>query len=177
MCGIEAVQFDCALCSGNTFSSTARQAADRIWYFLCGMFDWLMRCMYSYASGHSLPYSPQVEARAQVPLNTHRCHSVSDRSKAATFGQQSLTTRAPWIPLSLPSAGLPDLSDVCPKLKEFGKAEGDTDAALRVDPRHVKSLQRRAVARNALGKHRAALGDLQTAAEIDPSSKQVARVL
>ncbi|CAM9595111.1 unnamed protein product, partial [Hapterophycus canaliculatus] len=63
------------------------------------------------------------------------------------------------------------------KLKEFGKAEADTDAALRVDPRHVKSLQRRAVARNALGKHRAALGDLQTAAEIDPSSKQVRKDL
>ncbi|CAN0533742.1 unnamed protein product, partial [Ectocarpus sp. 8 AP-2014] len=59
------------------------------------------------------------------------------------------------------------------QLKEFGKAESDADAALRVDPRHVKSLQRRAAARNALGKHRAALGDLQTAAEIDPTSKQV----
>ncbi|CAM9255617.1 unnamed protein product [Ectocarpus fasciculatus] len=63
------------------------------------------------------------------------------------------------------------------KLKEFGKAESDADAALRVDPRHVKSLQRRAVARNALGKHRAALGDLQTAAEIDPTSKQVRKDL
>lgn len=59
------------------------------------------------------------------------------------------------------------------QLKEFGKAEADSDSALRVDSRHVKSLQRRAVARNALGKHRAALADLQTAAEIDPSSKQV----
>ncbi|CAM9307352.1 unnamed protein product [Ectocarpus sp. 6 AP-2014] len=63
------------------------------------------------------------------------------------------------------------------KLKEFGKAESDADAALRVDPRHVKSLQRRAAARNALGKHRAALGDLQTAAEIDPTSKQVRKDL
>ncbi|CAM9280418.1 unnamed protein product [Scytosiphon promiscuus] len=63
------------------------------------------------------------------------------------------------------------------KLKEFGKAEADADAALRVDPRHVKSLQRRAAARNALGKHRAALGDLQTAAEMDPSSKQVRKDL
>lgn len=60
-----------------------------------------------------------------------------------------------------------------PQLKEFGKAESDADAALRVDPRHVKSLQRRAAARNALGKHRAALVDLQTAAEIDSTSKQV----
>eukprot|EP00752_Nemacystus_decipiens_P011197 g9950.t1 len=63
------------------------------------------------------------------------------------------------------------------KLKEFGKAEADCDSALRVDPRHVKSLQRRAAARNALGKHRAALADLQTAAEIDPSSKQVRKDL
>lgn len=59
------------------------------------------------------------------------------------------------------------------QLKEFGKAESDCDAALRVEPGHVKSLQRRAVARNALGKHRAALSDLQTAGEIDPTSKQV----
>jgi len=33
-----------------------------------------------------------------------------------------------------------------------------------VDPHHTKSLQRRAVARNALGMHRAALGDLDLAA-------------
>ncbi|CAM9932977.1 unnamed protein product, partial [Ectocarpus sp. 4 AP-2014] len=63
------------------------------------------------------------------------------------------------------------------QLKEFGKAESDADAALTVDPRHVKSLHRRAAARNALGKHRAALGDLQTAAEIDPTSKQVRKDL
>lgn len=37
----------------------------------------------------------------------------------------------------------------------------------------MKSLQRRAAARNALGKHRAALADLQNAVEIDPSSKEV----
>lgn len=37
----------------------------------------------------------------------------------------------------------------------------------------MKSLHRRAVTRNALGKHRAALCDLQTAAEIDPTSKEV----
>lgn len=65
------------------------------------------------------------------------------------------------------------LCEHLPQLKEFGKAEADCDAALRLDPRHVKSLQRRAAARNALGKHRAALGDLQAAAEIDPSSKEV----
>lgn len=59
------------------------------------------------------------------------------------------------------------------QLKEFGKAEADCDTALKLDPRHVKSLQRRAAARNALGKHRAALADLQNAAEIDPSSKEV----
>lgn len=59
------------------------------------------------------------------------------------------------------------------QLKEFVKAEADSDAALRVEPRHVKSLQRRAVARNALGKHRAALADLQYAAQIDPGSKEV----
>ena len=59
------------------------------------------------------------------------------------------------------------------QLKEFGKAEADGNAALKLDPRHVKSLQRRAAARNALGKHRAALSDLQSAAEIDPSSKEV----
>lgn len=59
------------------------------------------------------------------------------------------------------------------QLKEFGKAEADCDTALKLEPRHVKSLQRRAAARNALGKHRAALADLQNAVEIDPSSKEV----
>lgn len=59
------------------------------------------------------------------------------------------------------------------QLKEFRKAEADCDTALKLEPRHVKSLQRRAAARNALGKHRAALADLQNAVEIDPSSKEV----
>lgn len=58
------------------------------------------------------------------------------------------------------------------QLKEFVKAEADASVALQLDPRHVKSLHRRAVARNALGKHRAALGDLLQAAEIDPNSKE-----
>lgn len=50
------------------------------------------------------------------------------------------------------------------KLKEWRKAVTDATLALKVDPHHTKSLQRRAVARNALGMHRAALGDLDLAA-------------
>lgn len=49
------------------------------------------------------------------------------------------------------------------KLKKFHAAEADCDAALRLEPAHIKSLQRRATARDALGKHRAALADLQLA--------------
>ena len=51
------------------------------------------------------------------------------------------------------------------KLKEWRKAELDCTLALGVDPEHVKSLQRRATARNALGMHRAALSDLEAAVE------------
>lgn len=49
------------------------------------------------------------------------------------------------------------------KVKEWRKAELDCTLALQVDPHHVKSLQRRAAARNGLGMHRAALTDLEAA--------------
>jgi tetratricopeptide (TPR) repeat protein len=56
------------------------------------------------------------------------------------------------------------------KLKEWRKAEMDATLALQVDSAHVKSYQRRASARNALGMHRAALGDLTEALECHVSS-------
>jgi hypothetical protein len=59
------------------------------------------------------------------------------------------------------------------KLKEFKKAELDCTLALQLDPYHTKSLLRRATARNALGKHRAALSDLYTAAESGQSTREV----
>ncbi len=43
------------------------------------------------------------------------------------------------------------------KMKEFVRAEQDCSVALGILPSHAKSLQRRATARNALGKHRGAL--------------------
>ncbi|CAM9609582.1 unnamed protein product, partial [Discosporangium mesarthrocarpum] len=59
------------------------------------------------------------------------------------------------------------------KLKEYARAEADCTLALELDGSHVKSLHRRAVARNALGKHRAALSDLMTATRADPSAKEI----
>ena len=37
------------------------------------------------------------------------------------------------------------------KLKEYGKAEKDCSCALSIEPTHVKSLLRRANAKNAIG--------------------------
>ena len=53
------------------------------------------------------------------------------------------------------------------KLKEWRRAEADASLALLHDPRHVKSLQRRAAARSSMGLHRAALADLAAAAVAD----------
>lgn len=58
------------------------------------------------------------------------------------------------------------------KLKEFHRAESDCSSALLISPTHVKSLLRRATARNAMGKHRAALADLLKAQDEDPANKQ-----
>jgi tetratricopeptide (TPR) repeat protein len=58
------------------------------------------------------------------------------------------------------------------KLKEFHRAESDCSSALLIAPTHVKSLLRRATARNAMGKHRAALADLIKAQDEDPANKQ-----
>lgn len=61
------------------------------------------------------------------------------------------------------------------KLKENLRAEQDCDSALSIEPEHIKSLSRRAAARNALGKHRAALADLFEAQRLllDTSSSSV----
>lgn len=45
----------------------------------------------------------------------------------------------------------------------------DCNNALAIDSTHVKSLLRRATAFNALGRHRAALRDLQKALELEPT--------
>ncbi len=52
------------------------------------------------------------------------------------------------------------------KMKEYIRAEGDCNSALSIEATHVKSLVRRATARNAMGKHRAALQDLYAAMEL-----------
>ena len=57
------------------------------------------------------------------------------------------------------------------KQKEYHNAEADCSVALSIDASHVKSLQRRATARHALGKHRAAAQDVMRALRIEPSSK------
>ena len=59
------------------------------------------------------------------------------------------------------------------KRKEFAKAEEDCNLALQLDAKHIKSYVRRASARNALGRHREALLDLEMASQLEPHNKQV----
>jgi len=59
------------------------------------------------------------------------------------------------------------------KLKEFQKGEDDCSIVLQTDPGHIKTLLRRASARNSLGKHRAAIVDLKTALALHPKNKEV----
>jgi len=64
------------------------------------------------------------------------------------------------------------------KTKEYFRAEQDCNIALQINNKHTKSFQRRATARNMLGKHRAALNDLYTAQNIvaeDPAATAVAQ--
>jgi hypothetical protein len=46
------------------------------------------------------------------------------------------------------------------KLKKWVQAEADSTSALRIDPLHYKSYQRRCVARLSMGKVRAAMQDV-----------------
>jgi len=62
------------------------------------------------------------------------------------------------------------------KLKDWAKAVADASIALKLDPDHVKALQRRAVARNALGQHRAAISDLSKAHDLADASARKAIV-
>ena len=57
------------------------------------------------------------------------------------------------------------------KQKEFHNAENDCTVALSIDEKHVKTLQRRATARHALGKHRAAFVDASSALTLAPDTK------
>ena len=57
------------------------------------------------------------------------------------------------------------------KQKEYHNAEADCSVALSIDAAHVKSLQRRATARSALGKHRAAFVDASAALALQPNTK------
>jgi len=57
------------------------------------------------------------------------------------------------------------------KLKDFSAAELDSSCAIEIDPSHVKSFSRRGTARNALGRHRAALLDFEEAARLEPNNK------
>lgn len=52
------------------------------------------------------------------------------------------------------------------KMKDYLNAEKDCSCALGIEPNHIKSYTRRAMARNALGKHRGALQDLNYCLEI-----------
>jgi tetratricopeptide (TPR) repeat protein len=60
------------------------------------------------------------------------------------------------------------------KLKDWRAAADDATAALRLDPTFVKSWERRAAARNALGQHAGAAADLRLAAAlVDPAAAAV----
>ena len=63
------------------------------------------------------------------------------------------------------------------RLKEFSAAMQDASEALVGDPRHVKSLLRRARAALGLGRCRDALQDLTAACELAPDNKRVATEL
>ena len=57
------------------------------------------------------------------------------------------------------------------KLRDFHLAEQDCDAALTIDPAHVKSLFRRATARKELKRAPGAVDDLQRLLQLDPINK------
>jgi hypothetical protein len=59
------------------------------------------------------------------------------------------------------------------KTNDYLKAEDDATSALKLEPTHSKSFQRRATARNALGKHKAALRDFECAFRLTPTNKQL----
>jgi hypothetical protein len=63
------------------------------------------------------------------------------------------------------------------KLKSWVQAEADSTSALRIDPHHYKSYQRRSVARLSMGKVRAAMQDIcaaMDAASADDSAAESA---
>lgn len=49
------------------------------------------------------------------------------------------------------------------KLKEWSRAESDAISALKLDPSHIKSYQRRSLSRKRLGKYKVALRDIKLA--------------
>eukprot|EP00949_MAST-11_sp_MAST-11-sp1_P004740 g4740.t1 len=58
------------------------------------------------------------------------------------------------------------------RMNNYEKAEDDCDSALKLQSDHLKSWLRRGTARNALGRHRAALRDFETAMRLNPTNKQ-----
>lgn len=56
------------------------------------------------------------------------------------------------------------------KLRRYAEAESDAEAALALDPEHVKSLQRRGTARYYLGKLRLAAKDFMIAQHLSPTA-------
>ena len=115
--------------------------------------------------------APSAERAAAVPRPKPALLSASEREaaerergnahfKAGEFSKAAKCYTA-CLGISNRSAAAFSNRAMCMlKLKEWKKAETDCSLALQVDPAHVKSYQRRASARNAMGMHRAALGDL-----------------
>lgn len=62
------------------------------------------------------------------------------------------------------------------KLKDWKKAEDDASAAIQINKLHVKSYQRRAVARSSLGKLRAALGDARFAMSMTQQQQPIDKI-
>lgn len=63
------------------------------------------------------------------------------------------------------------------KAKNFSKAEEDCCSAIRFNPEHVKSWNRRGTARNKLGRHRAAMRDFEQVLRLEPRNKQAIKDL
>ena len=85
----------------------------------------------------------------------------------------------PIVPVSLPPlAAFLALCRAAARLhlKDHKGALGDADAALKINPLHVKAHFRRATALQALGDNSAALAAAQAALQIEPGNTQIKRL-
>ncbi|CAK4090596.1 unnamed protein product [Aphanomyces euteiches] len=114
------------------------------------------------------PATPSVPRDVLDKEEGNRHFKAGDFAAAISCYSRSLSYN-PRNPVVLSNRAMAHL-----KMNQFEKAEIDCTAALTADSGHVKSLVRCATARNSLGKHHAALLDLEAAMALDPTSKAIA---